>query len=126
MSYPANDNKADILYPNPNPTSPYNPPSPYYPPVTMQPGVSGGSVMVINNNNNQSQRFAKRPWTHGLCDCFGDIGGCLCAWCFPLCYKYSISEAMGEGCCTCCFAGLGAMRAKIRAERGIQVSCFCE
>ena len=55
MSYPANDNKTDILYPNPNPTSPYNPPSPYYPPVTMQPGVSGGSVMVINNNN-------KRIW----------------------------------------------------------------
>jgi hypothetical protein len=122
MSYPANDNKAEILYPNQNPPNPYNPP------VTMQPGVSGGPVMIINNNNNnnQSQRFAKRPWTHGLCDCFGDIGGCLCAWCFPLCYKYSISEAMGEGCCTCFCASLGAMRAKIRGERGIQVSCFCE
>ena len=90
-----------------------------YPAQTMQPQPVSNTTVIINQQ--QQQNFAKRPWTHGFCDCFGDIGGLLCAWCFPVCYKYTLSEAMGEGCMTCCFAGLGAMRTKVRVERGIQV-----
>ncbi|EDR06888.1 uncharacterized protein LACBIDRAFT_236218 [Laccaria bicolor S238N-H82] len=29
-----------------------------------------------------------REWSHGLCDCFGDCGTCVIAWCFP-CITYA-------------------------------------
>ncbi len=90
--------------------------SPYSQPVTTQPMV--GFV------GQQPQKTEKRAWTYGLCDCCGECGSCLCAWLFPWCFKYSLSEKMGEGCCTCFCAGLAAMRTKTRVERGIEVGCF--
>jgi len=37
-----------------------------------------------------------KPWTFGLCDCFGDCNACLCGCCCPWCAGGEISEKIGE------------------------------
>ncbi|KAJ3161657.1 hypothetical protein HDU86_006427 [Geranomyces michiganensis] len=88
-----------------------------------------------------------KDWTHGLFDCFADIGTCCIACCFP-CFQYGKNKQAlnkSDGCCgDCCMycivqgCGCGAClgsggRSTVRSKYNITgdgcsdlcAHCFC-
>ncbi|CAH1233482.1 PLAC8 [Branchiostoma lanceolatum] len=92
--------------------------------ITQQPG---GYVATVSPQ--------KRDWSSGLGACSKDPASCLCSFCFPSFYTCCILPRMNENCCLGFFGptALALMRAKMRAEHGIQgdlcndacISWFC-
>ncbi|XP_066269091.1 placenta-specific gene 8 protein-like isoform X1 [Branchiostoma lanceolatum] len=100
---------------------------PMQPQVITQQPHPGGYVATVGPQ--------KRDWSSGLCACCKDPASCLCSFCFPSFYTCYILPRMNENCCLGFFGStaLALMRAKMRAEHGIQgdlcndacISMFC-
>ncbi|KAJ3142864.1 hypothetical protein HDU90_002735 [Geranomyces variabilis] len=79
--------------------------------VQQQPGFSAQPQMMVQPGQanvvvvTQVMQRPPKDWTHGLFDCFSDIGTCCVAACFPCCQYGKNKQALNksDGCCgDCC------------------------